>query len=121
MEKITKHYINFYQLEYSDCCLHLYCYFHNVLAHASFDLLLLPNNVNKGIFPYLQHRAKAISWNTDAYKDEIKSLKDNLRHYNNPENITAAPRNPSRSTKNPQISLQSVCSMSKEDAKAMKS
>ena len=29
---------NFYYLEYSDYCLHLYCYIHNISADASFGL-----------------------------------------------------------------------------------
>ena len=30
---------NFYNLEFSNYCLHLYCYIHNVLADVSFGLL----------------------------------------------------------------------------------
>ena len=32
---------NFYHLEYSDFCLHLYCYIHSVSVDASFGLLLV--------------------------------------------------------------------------------
>ena len=30
---------DFYRFEYSDYCLHLYCYIHNILADMSFGLL----------------------------------------------------------------------------------
>ena len=52
-----------------------------------------PYKVKKGIIHCLQHRAKTISSDTDAYQEEIISLKHNLHHNNYPEHITSAPRN----------------------------
>ena len=52
-----------------------------------------PYTVKKGIVRYLQHRAKTISSDTDAYQEEMISLRHNLHHNNYPERITSAPRN----------------------------
>ena len=51
-----------------------------------------PYMVKKGILCYLQHRAKTISSDTDAYQEEI-SLRHNLHRNNYPESISSAPRN----------------------------
>ena len=52
-----------------------------------------PYTVKKGIVRCLQHRAKTISSDTDAYKEEMISLRHNLHCNNYPECITSAPRN----------------------------
>ena len=51
------------------------------------------NTVKKGIFCCLQHRTKAISSDTDAYQEEMISLRHNLHRINCSERITSAPRN----------------------------
>ena len=51
-----------------------------------------PYTVKKGIVHCL-HRAKTISSDTDAYQEEMISLKHNLHHNNYPKCITSAPRN----------------------------
>ena len=48
--------------------------------------------VKKGIVRCLQHRAKSSS-DTDAYQEEMISLRHNLHRNNYPESITSAPRN----------------------------
>ena len=50
-----------------------------------------PYNKSKRIVCCLQHRAKAISRDTDTYQQEMISLRHKLN--NNPERITSAPRN----------------------------
>ena len=52
-----------------------------------------PYTVKKVIVRCLQHRAITISSNTDAYQEEILSLRHNLHRNNYPERITSAPRN----------------------------
>ena len=52
-----------------------------------------PYTVKKGIVRCLQHRAKTIISDTDAYQEEMISLRHNLHHNNYPERITSAPRN----------------------------
>ena len=52
-----------------------------------------PYNVKNGIVHCLQHRAKAISSDMDAYQEEMISLRYNLHRNNYPECITLAPRN----------------------------
>ena len=52
-----------------------------------------PYMVKKGIVCCLQHRAKTISSDTDAYQEEMISLRHKLHHNNYPESITSAPRN----------------------------
>ena len=52
-----------------------------------------PYTVKKGIVYCLQHRAKTISSDTDAYQEEMISLRNNLHRNNYPERITSAPRN----------------------------
>ena len=55
-----------------------------------------PYIVKKGIACCLKHQAKTISSDTDAYQDEIISLRHNLHRNNYPECITSAPRNLNR-------------------------
>ena len=52
-----------------------------------------PYTEKKGIVRCLQHRAKTISSDTDAYQEEMISLRHNLHLNNYPESITSAPRN----------------------------
>ena len=52
-----------------------------------------PYRVKKGIVRCLQHRAKTISSDTDAYQEEMISLRHYLHRNNYPERITSAPRN----------------------------
>ena len=52
-----------------------------------------PYTVKKGIVHCLQHQAKTISSDTDAYQEEMISLRHNLHCNNYPECITLAPRN----------------------------
>ena len=58
-----------------------------------------PYMVKKGIVHYLQHRAKTISSDTDAYQEEMISLRHNLHRNNYPECITSASRNLDRRMK----------------------
>ena len=55
-----------------------------------------PYNVKKGIVHCLQHQAKVISSDMDAYLKEMISLIHNLHRNNYPEHITLAPRTPDR-------------------------
>ena len=52
-----------------------------------------PYNVKKGIVHCLQHWAKAIDKDSNAYQEEIMSLRYNLHYNKYPENITLGPRN----------------------------
>ena len=52
-----------------------------------------PYEVKKGIVRCLQHQAKTINSNTDAFQEEMISLRHNLHCNNYPECITLAPRN----------------------------
>ena len=52
-----------------------------------------PYTVKKGIVRCLQHRTKTIRSDTDAYQEEMISLRHNLHRNNYPEHITLAPRN----------------------------
>ena len=52
-----------------------------------------PYTVKKGIVRCLQHRAKTISSDTDAYQEEMISLRQNLHRNNYPEPITSTPKN----------------------------
>ena len=52
-----------------------------------------PYTVKKRIVRCLQHQAKTISSNTDAFQEEIISLRHNLHRNNHPGHITSAPRN----------------------------
>ena len=68
-----------------------------------------PYMVKKGIVCCLQHRAKTISSDTDAYQDEMISLRHNLHHNNYPERITSAPRNLDRRMEDNTRKLNTVC------------
>ena len=107
---------NFYRLVYSGDCLHLYCYIHNVSADVSFGLLqlvhyrertrqqiILPeciNNLHRVRIQViwvskanLHQTVPAINSDSDAYQEEMNSLRENLHYNNYPESITLAPRN----------------------------
>ena len=71
-----------------------------------------PYTVKKRIVRCLQHRTKTISSDTDAYQEEMISLRHNFHRNNYPERITSAPRNLDRTI--PQNSPQYVCPMSKD-------
>ena len=49
--------------------------------------------IKRGIVRWLQHRAKTIISDTDAYQEEMISVRHNLHRNNYPERITSAPRN----------------------------
>ena len=51
-----------------------------------------PYTIKKGIAHCLQHRAKTINCYTDAYQEEIISLRHHLHRNNYPERITSSPR-----------------------------
>ena len=68
-----------------------------------------PYTVKKGIVRCLQHRAKTISSDTDAYQEEMISLRHNLHHNNYPESITSAPRNLDRRMEDNTRKLTMVC------------
>ena len=57
----------------------------------------------------LQHRAKTISSDTDAYQEEMISLRYNLHRNNYPERITSAPRNLDRRIEDNTRKLTTVC------------
>ena len=65
--------------------------------------------VKKGIVRCLQHRAKTISSDTDAYQEEMISLGHNLHRNNYPVRNTPAPRNLDRRIKNNTPKLTTVC------------
>ena len=65
--------------------------------------------VKKGIVHCLQHRAKTISSNTDAYQEEMISLRRNFYRYDYPEHITSAPRNLDRRIEDNTRKLATVC------------
>ena len=52
-----------------------------------------PYTLKKWILRCLQHRANTISSDTDAYQEEMISLRHNIHRNNYPESITSAPRN----------------------------
>ena len=52
-----------------------------------------PYDIKKGIIHCLQDRVKAICSDSNAYQDEMKSLRDNLLHNNYPASIISAQRN----------------------------
>ena len=68
-----------------------------------------PYTVKKGIVRCLQHRAKTISSDTDAYQEEMISLRHNLHRNNYPESITLAPRNLDRRVEDNTRKLTTVC------------
>ena len=67
-----------------------------------------PYTVKKGIVRCLQHRAKTISSDTDAYQEMI-SLRHNLHRNNYPEHITSDPRNLERNIEENTRKLTTVC------------
>ena len=68
-----------------------------------------PYTVKKGIVHCLQHQAKTISSNIDAYQEEMISLKHSLHCNNYPEHITSAPRNLDRRIEDNTRKLTTVC------------
>ena len=68
-----------------------------------------PYTVKKGIVRCLQHRAKTISIDTDAYQEEIIILRHNLHCNNYPERITLAPRNLDRRIEDNTPKFTTVC------------
>ena len=68
-----------------------------------------PYNVKKGIVRCLQHRAKTISSDMDAYQEEMISLRLNLHHNNYPERITSSPSNLDRRIEDETWKLTTVC------------
>ena len=68
-----------------------------------------PYTVKKRIVRCLQHRAKTISSDTDAYQEEMISLRHNLHRNNYPERITSAPRNLDRRIEDNTRKLATVC------------
>ena len=68
-----------------------------------------PYTVKKGIVLCLQHRAKIINSDTDAYQEEMISLRRNLYRNNYPERITSAPRNLNRRIEDNTRKLTMVC------------
>ena len=68
-----------------------------------------PYTVKKGIVRCLQHRAKTISSYTDAYQEEMISLRHNHHRNNYPEHITSAPRNLDRRIEDNTRKLTTVC------------
>ena len=68
-----------------------------------------PYTLKKEIVRCLQHRAKTISSDTDAYQEEMISLRHNLHRNNYPESITSAPRNLDRRIENNTRKLTTVC------------
>ena len=66
-------------------------------------------NRKKGIVCCLQHQAKTISGNTDAYQEEMIGLRHNLHHNNYTESITSAPRNLDRRIEDNIQKLTTVC------------
>ena len=68
-----------------------------------------PYTVKKGIIRCLQHRAKTISSDTDAYQEEMISLRHNFQCNNYPEHITSAPRNLDRRMVDNTWKLTTVC------------
>ena len=68
-----------------------------------------PYTVKKGIVHCLQHRAKTISSDTDAYQEEMISLRHNLHRNNNLERITSFPRNLERRMEDNTQKLTTVC------------
>ena len=68
-----------------------------------------PYTVKKGIVRGLQQWAKTINSNTDAYQEEIISLRHNLHHNNYPEHITSASRNLDRGIEDNSWKLTTVC------------
>ena len=67
-----------------------------------------PYTVKKGMVCCL-HRAKIISSDTDAFQEEMISLRHNLHCNNYPERITSAPRNLDRRIEDNIRKLTTVC------------
>ena len=68
-----------------------------------------PYTVEKGIVRCLQHRARTISSDPDAYQEEMISLRHNPHRNNYPEHIISAPRNLDRRMEDNAQKLTTVC------------
>ena len=68
-----------------------------------------PYTVKKGTVYCLKYRAKDISCDTDAYQEEMISLRHNLYRNNYPDHITSAPRNLDRRIEDNTRKLTTVC------------
>ena len=68
-----------------------------------------PYMVKKGIVCCLQHRAKTMSSDTDAFQEEMISLRHNLHRYNYSECKTSAPINLDRRIEDNTRKLTTVC------------
>ena len=68
-----------------------------------------PYTVKKGIVRCLQHRAKTISSDIDAFQEEMIRLRYNLHRKNYPEGITSAPRNLDRRIEDNTRKLTTEC------------
>ena len=68
-----------------------------------------PYTVKKGIVHCLQHRAKTISSDTEAYQEEMISLRHNLHRNNYPVRITSSPRNLDKRMEDNTRKLTTVC------------
>ena len=68
-----------------------------------------PYNVKKGIVCCQQHWAKAVSSDSNAYQEEMKSLWDNLNRNNNSESLTSASRNLDWTTESDTWKLTMIC------------
>ena len=68
-----------------------------------------PYTVKKRIVRCLEHQGKTISSNTDAYQEEMISLRHNLHCNNYPERITSASRNLDRRIEDNTPKLTTVC------------
>ena len=77
--------------------------------------------VKKGIVHCLEHRAKTISCDTDAYQEEMISLRHNLHCNSYPERITLTSRNLDRRIEdNTHHSMSALCQRtSRKDPKDM--
>ena len=82
----------FYLSRFSDYCLHLNCYIHNVSADMSSGLLQVLLVELVSLHETSNHVLYLISNDTDAYQEEMISLRHNLHRNNYPERITSAPR-----------------------------
>ena len=68
-----------------------------------------PYTAKKGIVSCVQHRAKTISSDTDAFQEERICLRHNLHRNNYPERITLTPRNLNRRIEDNTRKFTTVC------------
>ena len=70
-----------------------------------------PYSEKKGIVRCLQHRAKTISSDTDAFQEKMLCLRHNFHRNNYPVHITSATRNLDRSIEDNTRKLTTVCQL----------